>query len=124
MHLYLIRHGQSFVNLPDWTGVNADEPLTELGQQQAAALAVTTTVQFRKPGPNPDAVNNAVCSTLGIGCIAVIRVSTNWTALTPLVGSLLGPFNLRAESQLPVEFVCPNPLIAGFTTVGDCPKQP
>ena len=32
MHLYLIRHGQSYVNLPDWTGVNADEPLTELGQ--------------------------------------------------------------------------------------------
>ena len=39
MHLYLIRHGQSYVNLPDWSGVNADEPLTELGRQQAAALA-------------------------------------------------------------------------------------
>lgn len=39
MHLYLIRHGQSFVNLADWTKGNTDEPLTELGQQQAAALA-------------------------------------------------------------------------------------
>lgn len=40
MHLYMIRHGQSYVNLPDWAGGNTDEPLTEKGRQQAAALAV------------------------------------------------------------------------------------
>lgn len=39
MNLFLIRHGQSYVNLPDWTGTNWDQPLTELGQRQAAALA-------------------------------------------------------------------------------------
>ena len=39
MHLYMIRHGQSYVNLPDWSGTNWDQPLTELGRQQAAALA-------------------------------------------------------------------------------------
>lgn len=39
MHLYMIRHGQSHVNLPDWTGGNRDEGLTALGQKQAAALA-------------------------------------------------------------------------------------
>ena len=39
MHLYMIRHGQSYVNLPDWAKGNLDEPLTELGRQQAAALA-------------------------------------------------------------------------------------
>lgn len=39
MHLYMIRHGQSFVNLKDWGNGNTDEGLTELGQQQAAALA-------------------------------------------------------------------------------------
>lgn len=39
MHLYLIRHGQSFVNLKDWNKGNLDEGLTELGQRQAAALA-------------------------------------------------------------------------------------
>ena len=38
MNLYLIRHGQSFVNLPDWDGSNFDEALTPLGLQQAAAL--------------------------------------------------------------------------------------
>lgn len=39
MRLYFIRHGQSFVNLPDWTEGFLDVGLTELGQRQAAALA-------------------------------------------------------------------------------------
>ena len=40
MHLYMIRHGQSYVNLPDWPGTNWDQPLTELGEKQANALAL------------------------------------------------------------------------------------
>jgi 2,3-bisphosphoglycerate-dependent phosphoglycerate mutase len=41
MHLYLIRHGQSYVNLPEWDWSNGtpDQPLTELGERQADALA-------------------------------------------------------------------------------------
>lgn len=42
MHLYLIRHGQSFVNLADWDwngGATLDQPLTDLGMAQAEALA-------------------------------------------------------------------------------------
>lgn len=39
MQLIMIRHGQSYVNLRDWNGGNRDEGLTELGQEQAAALA-------------------------------------------------------------------------------------
>lgn len=39
MHIYMIRHGQSYVNLPDWEGGNTDAPLTALGRQQAEALA-------------------------------------------------------------------------------------
>jgi probable phosphoglycerate mutase len=38
MHLYLIRHGQSHVNLAEWDSGNTDEGLTDLGQRQAAAL--------------------------------------------------------------------------------------
>ncbi len=46
MHLYLIRHGQSYVNLSDWHEGNRDVGLTELGQSQAAALAawITTAI--------------------------------------------------------------------------------
>jgi probable phosphoglycerate mutase len=39
MHLYFIRHGQSYVNLKEWEQGNVDVGLTELGQRQAAALA-------------------------------------------------------------------------------------
>ncbi|MCP4359690.1 MAG: histidine phosphatase family protein [Chloroflexi bacterium] len=39
MHLYLIRHGQSFINLKDWKKGNLDEGLTPLGQRQADALS-------------------------------------------------------------------------------------
>lgn len=39
MHLLLIRHGQSYVNLEDWEGGLVDTSLTKLGQKQAARLA-------------------------------------------------------------------------------------
>ena len=39
MHLYLIRHGQSLVNLSDWEHGNSDEGLTDLGREQAHAVA-------------------------------------------------------------------------------------
>jgi broad specificity phosphatase PhoE len=38
MHLYLIRHGESHVNLKDWDGGHVDASLTDLGQRQAAVL--------------------------------------------------------------------------------------
>lgn len=39
MQLYLIRHGQSLVNLADWAHGNSDEGLTDLGRRQAQAVA-------------------------------------------------------------------------------------
>lgn len=39
VHLYLIRHGQSHVNLADLTADHRDAPLTDVGRQQAAAVA-------------------------------------------------------------------------------------
>jgi probable phosphoglycerate mutase len=39
VRLYLIRHGESYVNLPDWPGGDADLGLTERGHRQAKALA-------------------------------------------------------------------------------------
>jgi 2,3-bisphosphoglycerate-dependent phosphoglycerate mutase len=39
MDLYLIRHGQSHVNLKEWQDGNVDEGLTDKGRGQVAALA-------------------------------------------------------------------------------------
>ncbi|HRW04806.1 MAG: histidine phosphatase family protein [Caldilineaceae bacterium] len=49
MHLYLIRHGQSYANLPEWDGYNRDESLTELGLQQAAALEAWLPDHIQQP---------------------------------------------------------------------------
>lgn len=38
MHLLLVRHGQSYINLDNWDGGYVDAGLTALGQQQAARL--------------------------------------------------------------------------------------
>lgn len=39
MRVFMIRHGQSFINLESWNQGNKDEGLTELGKRQADALA-------------------------------------------------------------------------------------
>ena len=42
MHLYLVRHGQSFVDVGDWGcdgGQAVGQPWTVLGQQEARAFA-------------------------------------------------------------------------------------
>lgn len=57
MHLYLVRHGQSHVNLKEWSEGNVDEGLTDLGQRQAAALAAWL------PGRVP-VIHAVYCSTM------------------------------------------------------------
>lgn len=57
MLLYFIRHGQSHVNLEEWSDGNTDEGLTDLGRQQAAALADWL------PRAVPQ-VNDIYCSTM------------------------------------------------------------
>ena len=52
MQLYLIRHGQSYVNLADWANGNLDEGLTELGQAQAQRLSAWLPQQV----PAPDVI--------------------------------------------------------------------
>jgi probable phosphoglycerate mutase len=57
MQLYMIRHGQSYVNLKDWEGGNVDAGLTELGQMQAAALAEWLPTELEK-------IDFLYCSTM------------------------------------------------------------
>lgn len=57
MNLYWIRHGQSYVNLPDWDKGNSDEGLTDLGKRQAEALGQWITGEI----PNVDKI---YCSTM------------------------------------------------------------
>ena len=57
MHLYLVRHGQSYINLPDYADLHEDTALTELGERQADRVAPW----LRAHIPQLDAL---YCSTL------------------------------------------------------------
>lgn len=86
--------------------------------------ATDPVVTFRRQTPNADPLSNAVCSPVATGCVAVVIARAEWSAITPVIGSIIGPIMLMARSELPVEFVCPNPNIAAYATAGSCPKQP
>lgn len=81
-------------------------------------------VTFRRQLPNDDPMSNAQCAPMATGCIAVVVAQSDWTAITPIIGALIGPLSLTARSELPVEFVCPNPNIAAYASSSACPRQP
>jgi Flp pilus assembly protein TadG len=113
--------------------VNQDE--TKIGERvQAMAFTGTVTnlgnpnlVNFYLQEPsnaNPDPTTHAPCTTLAVGCIAVVDVHASWRAITPIIGAIIGPIDFNAKSVVQIEFVCPNPKILAYTDPNNCPKQP
>lgn len=72
---------------------------------------------------NPLPSDDAGCSVMPIplDCVVVVRASYHWSAITPVIGSLVGPKTLTATAVQPIEFSCPNEAI---TTAASCPRQP
>lgn len=59
-------------------------------------------------GLNPDAVDVTFtlpgCGTpVRIGCTAQVTVDHEWSAITPIIGSLIGPIQLSSTTEMPVE---------------------
>lgn len=83
-------------------------------------------VSFRKQLPNADPMANPECPTLAIatGCVAVVTARSSWSAITPIIGAVMGPITLTARSELPVEFVCPNANIPAYNSASACLRQP
>lgn len=80
-------------------------------------------VKFKQSLPSGDAAATD-CSPLATGCIAVVTAKSDWTAITPIIGQLVGPLNFEAKAELRVEFVCPNPNIPAYSSSSSCPRQP
>lgn len=81
-------------------------------------------VSFRDEEPNDDPLTNPACSPMATGCIAVVTARSDWSAITPIIGSIIGPINLAARSEMTIEFVCPNPSIPAYNSSSACPRQP
>ena len=45
------------------------------------------------------------CGTVLIGCTAQVTVDHEWTAITPIIGNLIGPIDLSSTTEMKVERV-------------------
>jgi len=109
--------------------VNQDEAMVAHRVQDAAFGSAITNlddlVGYYRQSPNTiDVTQNDECTTMATGCIAVVIARSDWSAITPVIGSLMGPIEFTARSELPVELVCPNPTYDEYLTSDRCPRQP
>jgi hypothetical protein len=42
-----------------------------------------------------------------LGCVAHVKVNFAWRAITPIIGSIVGPITVTAESRMPIERIYP-----------------
>jgi hypothetical protein len=65
-----------------------------------------------------------LCGSLAVGCIVHVEVWTDYSSITPVLGTFIGQVTLTANSESAVEFVCPNADIPEWSSSAQCPKQP
>lgn len=84
-------------------------------QTYAAQRAVALGLTAGQVTVGPDVPGNASCSpTIKITCVYKVTVTYSWSAITPIIGNVLGAINLTSTSKVPVESVC-------TTGPGSCP---
>lgn len=79
--------------------VNQNETVIE-ERAMAAAVGVS---------PGTVEVEFTPCADPEIGCLASVRVSNNWSPITPIIGNIVGPIALASESTMPIERVFISP---------------
>ena len=99
------------------TSCNEDMPIEHLDEPHWSPRACTAFYAIGmdvSPGDvglsyAPPSDDSITCADdhLHLGCIARIEVTAQWAAITPIVGSFLGPIELSASSEQPVERVFP-----------------
>ena len=84
---------------------------------QTAGVAQTATInQATSLGLKPADVTidyqtsdlSAACpSPKQMGCVAPVKGKFAWQAITPIIGSIVGPITVNAESRMPIERIYP-----------------
>jgi Flp pilus assembly protein TadG len=63
--------------------------------------------------------NGVVCGTpIAVNCLSSVTIVYNFTPATPVIGQIIGPLQLTASTEMPVERTCPNPTNPALVT---CP---
>jgi Flp pilus assembly protein TadG len=89
--------------------------------QHAVALDLSPSsiyVDYRLPTDpeNDDSCDSSVGTPAVVGCLAVVRVTYDWVAATPVIGQIIGTWQVNGEVRFPVEFNC-----SGSVFGRDCP---
>jgi len=71
---------------------------------QATALGLSPTDPNQVLVTFPDPGN---CPTLDVGCPVRVRVQYQFTAITPIIGRIVGPITVGSTSELPIERIQP-----------------
>ena len=75
--------------------------------KQSVALGLTAVnIDYRDADTPADP---ASCAPVEIGCIAAVEVMYTFQAVTPVIGQIIGPFDITGESRFAVEALCSEP---------------
>lgn len=72
---------------------------------QATSLGLTVgdvTVEFKSEDRTADCPADKT-----LDCVAVVTVTDDWQAITPVIGNWVGPMKFTAESAMPLERIFP-----------------
>jgi Flp pilus assembly protein TadG len=58
---------------------------------------------------DPDGSGTLCLAPYSLGCVATIGVQYTYTAATPVISQIIGPFTMSATTEMPVERTCPDP---------------
>jgi Flp pilus assembly protein TadG len=83
--------------------------------QQAVSLGLTNA----DVTPAYVDTNGVACATpIAVNCLASVTIVYSFVPATPVIGQMIGPLQLTAATEMPVERTCPNPINPALVT---CP---
>jgi Flp pilus assembly protein TadG len=71
---------------------------------QSTGLGVDPATDVDVEYTQPD---GTACPNHSLGCIATVTVRYEFTAITPIIGNIVGPIDIEAETAMDVEFTKP-----------------
>jgi Flp pilus assembly protein TadG len=94
---------------------NASRAAARLAIVSQDTTAIETRAMEQAIGLNPDEVtvdtsallDNCATDPPKIGCVVTVTVEYDWTPITPIIGTVVGPIPLSSTTSMPLEHVSP-----------------
>jgi len=94
---------------------NASRAATRVAIVNQDTTAIEARAMEQTIGLNPDEVTVDTSALLDscatdppkIGCVVTVTVEYDWTPITPIIGTVVGPISLTATTSMPLENVSP-----------------